>query len=64
VVLPVTIPYLSICPNWIVKPFAESISLTPANVGMFANCCKFAVSSLSPSGPAVIPFGGPLNLTI
>jgi len=61
-VLSVTIPFLLILPNWIVKPVAESISLTPLIVGMAANCCKFNLSA--PPDPSVITCAGPLNLTL
>jgi len=65
VVAPVTVPLASILPNAIVKPSAESISVTPTIVLTGANDCKFKASAgLGPPGPDETTCAGPLSLTL
>ena len=57
-----TVPSAAILPSWIVKPFSESISVTPLIAGIAANDCKLGVST--PPVPAEVTWGKPLNLTL
>jgi len=49
-------------PNEIVKPVAESISVTPTISLIGANACKFNLSA--PPDPTLVTCAGPLNLTL